>query len=639
MKSLMLFWHTVLEELGTWCRISTVRDSKTVTDRFEAEGEEFLTLTLPLFARDLETGLRHGEVTPDPFQGYKKKAKLPVFLGGFMELIFDRDTGRLHEAVEDDYYKFVRQVDAIFAIRQLTMMFGKIEKRCTPAREKAAIDNYLACEQEVADFEKSVVHDIAERSVYQSSIDDESVDWRDELSSFRHISKWLFGEVLSQMDGDVYYASYGYYHERHNTLIPKHGPGKTADRLEGNQKYDLTEWTRRLEEGGFPYGEYAIPNWRYYYLLDRVSFLEPGEERPVKVTLVPKTPKTPRVIAQEPTCMQYAQQALAVPLAEYLEDPKYGLLDMIGFTHQSPNQAMAMMGSLDGSLATLDLSEASDRVSNLLVKEMLERWPHLNEAVQSCRSLRADVRGEVINLSKFASMGSALCFPIEAMVFLTVVFHGICRVTGRPMGSKLVSEVGPRVRVYGDDIIVPTEYATSVAESLELFGFKVNSHKSFWTGKFRESCGGEFFAGEDVTISRIRRHFPERRADVQEVVSTVSLRNQLYASGLMKSVRHLDKIIGGVLPHYPKILENSSIVGRHTALSYDYDWADEDLQTPLVKGFVVSSNIPKSPISDEGALLKCLTKRGLLPFHDVEHLERQGRPKSVHLKLRWRQPF
>jgi hypothetical protein len=465
------------------------------------------------------------------------------------------------------------------------------------------------------------------------------VSWRDELASFRHISKWLFGEIFTRLDGDVYYNSMGTTHPVYGTLLPKHGPGSTADSLLGNEKYDQCEWTRRLEDGGFPYGEYAIPNWRYYYLLDRVTFLEPGEERPVKVVLVPKTQKTPRVIAVEPTCMQYAQQALSSAFVEYLEDPKYGLLDMIGFTDQGPNQAMAMMGSLDGSLATLDLSEASDRVSNLLVKEMFERWPHLDEAIQSCRSLRASVQGEVITLSKFASMGSALCFPMEAMVFLTCVFHGICKETGRSMSSDLIREVGNRVRVYGDDIIVPVEYATCVAESLELFGFKVNSHKSFWTGKFRESCGGDYYAGEDVSITRIRREFPKQRADVQEVISTVSLRNQFYSNGLWRSAKYLDDLVNEVLPHFPTVWPDSSLVGRHTVLWYEIQRMSEALQSPLVKGFVVDSLIPKSKISGEGALLKCLVKRGLQPFQDARHLERQGRPESVRLKLRWKQPF
>jgi len=626
MKSLLLFWHTVLKELGTWCRVSTSKDWKTVLTRFVNEGDEFLTITLPTFARDFETSLELGEVGPDLFPGFRKKGKTPILFGRFMDLVFDRDTGRLNEV---EHEELSRVVDAVFAIRQLTLMFAKIEKQCTPLREQAAIDSYFACEQELVRFENSIVEDILEGNP----------EWGNNLSSFRNISKRLFGEIFTQMDGEVYYNEVGSTRYQYGIRLPKHGPGTTADGLLGNEKYDQVEWTRRLEENGFPYGEYAIPNWRYYYLLDRVKFLEPGEERPVKVVLVPKTQKTPRVIAVEPTCMQYAQQALAGGFVEYLEDPKYGLLDMIGFTDQGPNQAMAMMGSLDGSLATLDLSEASDRVSNRLVEEMFEQWPNLNQAIQSCRSLTADVFGQEITLSKFASMGSALCFPVEAMVFLTVVWHGICTATGRSMNTALVKEYGNRVRVYGDDIIVPVEFATSVVESLELFGFKVNSRKSFWTGMFRESCGGDYYAGEDVSITRLRREFPTQRADVQEVISTVSLRNQFYANGLWKSAKHLDQIVEDTIKYFPTVWPDSSIVGRHTVLWYEIHRMSEALHSPQVKGYVVDSSIPKSKISGEGALLKCLAKKGLQPFEDARHLERQGRPESVRLKLRWKQPF
>lgn len=626
MRSLMLFWRVVLEELSTWCRVSTDLDWKTVKARFEKEGDEFLTIALPTYAKDLETGLRVGKVGPELFRGFRKRGELPVFLGEFMDILFDRDTGLLHDVDEEDLPLFV---DAIFAVRQLTLMFGKINKPCTPAREQRAIDSYIACEEELVQFENSVV----------ANIENGDHSWNDHLASFRHISSWLFRDVFTRLDGDVYYSSVGRSHEHYSPLVPKHGPGITADRLLGNEKYDQVEWTRRLEEGGFPFGEYAIPNWRYNYLLDRVRFLEPGEERPVKVVLVPKTQKTPRVIAVEPTCMQYAQQAIAAALVEYLEDPSSGLRDMIGFTDQSPNQALAMWGSRDGDLATLDLSEASDRVSNLLVKEMFERWPNLSEAIQSSRSTTADVLGRRITLTKFASMGSALCFPVEAMVFLTIVFHGICTATGRPMGAKLMDEFAPRVRVYGDDIIVPVEFATSVVSSLELFGFKVNDHKSFWTGRFRESCGGEYYAGEDVTVTRVRREFPKQRADVSEVISTVALRNQFYAKGLWMTAKYLDEMVGEVLPHFPTVFEESSVVGRHTILWCEIQRMSEALQVPLVKGYVVDSLIPKSPISGEGALLKCLGKRGLQPFDDPRHLERQGRPDAVRLKLRWREPY
>jgi len=174
---------------------------------------------------------------------------------------------------------------------------------------------------------------------------------------------------------------------------------------------------------------------------------------------------------------------------------------------------MAREGSHTGSLATLDLKEASDRVSNQLVRRMLENHPWLRAGVDSCRSRRAVVefpsgRSESIRLGKFASMGSALTFPVEALVFATCAILGIERALGRQLTKKDVHRLRGQVRVYGDDIIVPVEYVHSVNEVLETFGFRVNFGKSYWTGKFRESCGGDYYDGHDVTIVRVRRIFP-----------------------------------------------------------------------------------------------------------------------------------
>jgi len=612
MKSLLLFWREVLEELGTWCHVSTDQDYKTVLVRFEQEGDEFLTINLPGFAKDFERSLAQGQVTPDLFKGFKKRQKLPIFLGGFMELLFDRVTGTLLDEIEDDSRP---RTEAVFAIRQLTLMFGKILKPCTPEREKAAFDAYIECEQELRAFEASIKNEDRE--------------------AFRGISNALFREVFTSVDAAVYY----------DNLVAKHGPGSTADRVSGNQKFDQYEWTDRLERV-FPFGEYAIPNWRYYYLLDRVQFLEPGAERPVRVVSVPKTQKTPRIIAIEPTCMQYMQQAISRELVGLLKSSSL-LSGMIGFDDQEHNQALAMEGSRNGSLATLDLSEASDRVSWLLVQEMFSNFHNLSEAVEATRSLRADVPGHgIINLTKYASMGSALCFPVEAMVFLTCVFHGIITELNVPMTGSIIREYRSRVRVYGDDIIVPTEFVTSVIRSLELFGFKVNENKSFWTGMFRESCGAEYYGGENVSITRIRRDFPQSRADVQETLSLVSLRNQLYWSGLWRSANYLDERLAEVLPHFPTVLKESPVVGRQSLLGYETHRVSEAQQSPLVKGYVVNSRIPKSEISGEGALLKCLLndvgdfqETGIIHTKDSRHLERQGRPDAVRLKLRWAPPF
>jgi hypothetical protein len=231
-------------------------------------------------------------------------------------------------------------------------------------------------------------------------------------------------------------------------------------------------------------------------------------------------------------------------------------------------------------------------------------------------------------------MGSALCFPIEAMVFATVVFLGIQKALNRPLTRKDVKFFSSRVRIYGDDIIIPVDFVHSVVSELQTFGFVVNADKSFWTGKFRESCGKEYYDGHDVSVVKVRRDLPAHRRHVQEIISTVSLRNQLYQAGLWGTARELDNRLGRVIP-FPAVLPTSPVLGRHSYLGYDQEKLGTALHNPLVKGCVTANILPKSNLGEDAALLKWFLKRGSEPFADKNHLERAGRPDSVDIKIRW----
>jgi hypothetical protein len=516
-----------------------------------------------------------------------------------MEHVFDRNTGVLLPSPE---------IDAIHSLRQLTLIFGKIDLPCTPARTRQAISDYVECEKEVKEGL--------------------SVCTENDLAEFSAMSDLLFGSIFTKMDKIIYDGD----------CVPKHGPGATADKLRGNAKYNNRTWTTRLEEV-FHVGDFLFPNARYFNEhYNEVRFLEPGAEIPVKVITVPKTQKTPRIIAVEPTCMQYAQQSVSEALTHCIEESY--LNAFIGFDDQGPNQALARKGSSDGSLATLDLSEASDRVSNQHVRLMAHRWPMLQKALDATRSRKADVPGHgVIRLSKFASMGSALCFPVEAMYFLVLVFLGIQRELNTPLTKKSIMDYTGRVRIYGDDIIVPVDYVHSVNHTLEHFGARVGESKSFWIGRFRESCGKEYYDGHDVSIVKVRRVFPSSRKCVPEVISLVSLRNQMYHQGYWRTTKWLDSRIGEILRYFPYVSESSSVLGRNSFLGYETQKEHETLHKPLVKGYVVSSRLPKDPLSGAGALLKCFLKRGNMPVADREHLERAGRPRSVDIKTRWAPPY
>jgi hypothetical protein len=245
---------------------------------------------------------------------------------------------------------------------------------------------------------------------------------------------------------------------------------------------------------------------------------------------------------------------------------------------------------------------------------------------------------------------------MEAMVFAVVVFLGIERALNCQLTPELVQSFKGQVRIYGDDIIVPTDMVESVVESLRTFGFKVNLGKSFWTGSFRESCGKEYYDGHDVSIVRVRELIPTRRKDVAEVVSTVSLRNQLYMAGLWRTAALLDRWLGKVLKHYPTVSQDSSVLGRVSVIGFDIDGIDGDLQIPLVRGYKVRARLPENPLDGVFALHKVLLSEARKdaygedvnpgwhqnwwdlysePAVDAEHLVRSGRPERVDIKLSW----
>jgi len=635
-KSLMSLWSLLAQECADRCCTSAIRDINTVAVRVEHEGLSFLTITLPDYGKAIEKWLDQGQVGIHSAFRKERGGELPVFLQGYLNRVFDRSSGSLLDNP---------CIDAIRSVRQLTLMFGKMQVECSKERQLAALRGYFECEQDVRRSDAALLES--------------------DLQEFRDMSELLFGQLFGQLNRDVLF----------DRLIPKHGPGSTADHILGNQKWNQRTWTRRLEKV-FPSRSYLIPNWRFTHVLDEVNVLEPGEEQPVKIVLVPKTLKTPRVIAMEPTCMQYAQQAVAHGFMRVFDRDRL-LSKLIGFDSQPPNQEMARQGSFDNRTATLDLSEASDRVSNELVRNLVSRWPYVAWALDATRSRRALVDGKVIRLAKYASMGSALCFPIEAVVFLTLIFVGIQRSLNETLTLRDVKRFVGSVRVYGDDLIVPVDHVLSVVRVLEAFGSRVNLSKSFWTGKFRESCGKEYYDGHDVSIVRVRHFLPTQRQDAIAVQSLVSFRNQLYLSGYWQTVRDLDERIEGLIKFFPTVHPDSAISGRVSfvgdTFGYRYTRVHPSRQTPLVRGFVVTAKPPSDLLEGTGALLKCLLKPGNLsedgewrrslpwldpgasvggPFgvtHDAtlwsqpqsegKHLERSGRPQRVDIKLRWSPPY
>jgi hypothetical protein len=174
-------------------------------------------------------------------------------------------------------------------------------------------------------------------------------------------------------------------------------------------------------------------------------------------------------------------------------------------------------------------------------------------------------------------MGSALTFPIEAIIFTVIAAMG-SELTAQPSARLLAG----RVSVYGDDIVVPVSAVDRVVDYLNLFGFKVNMHKSFWSGYFRESCGKEYYAGTDVSVVRLRSEVPTSRGDAALISRFMDFRNRAYRAGLWSVVKLADATLSRVV-RSPSIKIDgdqatpSGFVARDTFLSTSWraSWNEE----------------------------------------------------------------
>lgn len=195
-----------------------------------------------------------------------------------------------------------------------------------------------------------------------------------------------------------------------------------------------------------------------------------------RFSTVPKTWKTDRPICVEPILNTFLQKGIGRHIRDRLRCFGVNLND------QSRNRSLALQGSRDGSLATIDLSMASDLIAFNVVMDLLPfQWFDL---LCKARTPFTSIDGTLIELEKFSAMGNGYTFELESLIFFALL--------------KVIVPPGQIVSVYGDDLICPTEYYDQVTDALRLLGFIPNDDKSFKDGPFRESCGGDYLGGTSV---------------------------------------------------------------------------------------------------------------------------------------------
>jgi hypothetical protein len=220
----------------------------------------------------------------------------------------------------------------------------------------------------------------------------------------------------------------------------------------------------------------SLPAWRRHHSSNELVEC-PGNT----LSTVPKNARTDRTIAVEPHINAFLQRGVGKLLVKKLL--RWG----VNLRSQERNQTLALEGSRNGLISTIDLSGASDCVSKALVEWIIPSgWTAL------LRSLRSPVyktpkSNEWKLYHKWSSMGNGYTFELETLIFYSIAWAA----------TQLTRGDISKVSCYGDDIIVPYQASSILVEALEWAGFSVNQEKSFTSpfSFFRESCGKDYFLG------------------------------------------------------------------------------------------------------------------------------------------------
>lgn len=491
-------------------------DHMYVEKRICSEDLQFVTIMLPNIGKYID-GRLSGKSVGFPLGTSNAFLRLPL-------LAFD---SILKETEGERKEPTTAQVKFIRTFRTLLYLTYKLELPPTQKTIDRKIDEFVQCEKVVSQFV------LPADNRY--------------LEGARHVLTY----ILRGFDPTL-------------NIRPKHGPGAVATGEKGDAKWVFTHLYHSLHQL-YPYYDYVYgtrSEGRAYHLASRVERYRNMERYPyptARLCVVPKDSRGPRIISCEPLELQYMQQAVAPKLMSTLErntrftsriiKGRTVLRSHINFIDQSVNAELALSSSEDGQFATLDLSEASDRVSQRLFEAV---WPEKDipyiNALRSHATLLPN--GETLRLTKFAPMGSALCFPVESALFYALSVAAVQEAAH----VDLQTACG-EVFVYGDDIIVRSAYADIVGEVLEMHGLLVNAQKSFSRGPFRESCGTDGWHGHFITPLRIRKLPGQGPSSGTAHAAWLDYSSQFFEAGMPRTAMYCKQLveeqIGTKIPFTP----------------------------------------------------------------------------------------
>jgi len=526
------------------------RDLSLLKNLLETRGNRYFTIDLPDACKVFERCLADGSLVPIAVPGFGmarhhgRKDLRPRLFWTLWSRVF-HTSGSLKESP---------CTTSIYFLRQLMRLFVKYREECADAYKYAAVQDFVETERGLPDqsldwedpfhpYSASArlrVDDFLDSSDYLSWGQQRVGGRNDSRSRFDHYQQ-VFDMLAAVLPGMEY-----------SLLQGRHGPGAVSDGTGIRSKYEFPTWTRKLESI-FPFDWFGSSRLCYEELqpADGIAYS--------RLLCVPKTAKGPRLIASEPICNQWIQQAIASWFLDAFRVTD-SISGSINIKDQSVSQNAARIAS-NGSAATIDLKSASDRLTCRLVERVFRRRPEILSAFMACRTpiIRQTIdkkSDEWIELRKFSTQGSALTFPIQSYVFYAISVASTLWVKGLRPSLANIRTVKKSVIVYGDDIIVDVSAFRELVDALHQLGLKVNEHKSFGTGKFRESCGSDWYDECDVTPSYITSDFD--RSDPTTIATLIEVSNNFFKKGCWVLSNFIAKRVpGSVLSSIP--VENGAL--------------------------------------------------------------------------------
>lgn len=492
-------------------------DLRKLRSRVQLEGISFLTKSLPKLGKAIDMAISSD--TPLRVRGFRLKpgSSIPRFLGWLIERVFSSDGNIRNEP----------DITALRHLRQFLYFTYKLKLPYDPETEKSVVESFVRTQEELKDLE------------FPSCVE----------PVLRNAADYIC-RIFSGFDV--------------RDIIPQHGPGATATGERVGEKSNFSRIYAHTERT-YPFTEYFVLGLNQVAdQLDWIQSLETLDYGTAEVVLVPKDSRGPRLISKEPLELQWIQQGIQKRLYAWIEKHP-ATRGFVNFTDQSRNRLLALSSSRTNEYVTLDMKDASDRVTLRLVERLFGGTPLL-EALKASRSSYTRLPdGRLVHLSTFAPMGSAVCFPIEAMCFYALAVAVLCTRKSIDLRSRR-KRFEPEVYVYGDDIIVKREDYPFLLEAFPQFGLKFNEGKCCVGRFFRESCGCDAFDGIEVTPVRLRTEWSHHgHRDASELVSYVELSNSLWEAGYWTTAEAVQRLVEsryGTLPFTREKFEYYDLAGR-----------------------------------------------------------------------------